>query len=119
MAVNLDKCNVIRNNDRGFAGTTTTSNTSSREEATLAYARLYVDGNRTDANGGSNTDGVLAPVYEERRLALEERELYDNSYKENKQAWKQENPNDTVKYHKERYIQGRTDHLPWEDYDKN
>ena len=108
-----------RNNDRGFAGTTTTSNTSSREEATLAYARLYVDGNRTDANGGSNTDGVLAPVYEERRLALEERELYDNSYKENKQAWKQENPNDTVKYHKERYIQGRTDHLPWEDYDKN
>ena len=108
-----------RNNDRGFAGTTTTSDTSSREEATLAYARLYVDGNRTDANGGSNTDGVLAPVHEERRLALEERELYDNSYKENKQRWKQENPNDTVKYHKERYIQGRTDHLPWEDYDKN
>ena len=28
-------------------------------------------------------------------------------------------PNDTVKYHKERYIQGRIDYLPWEDYDKN
>jgi hypothetical protein len=70
---------------------------------------------RTVDDGGMLPGGVL----EERRQDLEERELYDNTYKENKQKWKQDNPNDTVKYHKERYIQGRTDYLPWEDYDKN
>ncbi len=56
---------------------------------------------------------------EQRKQDLVERELYDNTYKENKQKWKQENPNDTVKFYKERYIQGKIDYLPWEDYDKN
>ena len=90
-----------------------------RKSTIDAYATMYVGGHRADSSRGSNTVRVLAPEQEARRSNLEERELYDNTYKENKQAWKQDNPNDTVKYHKERYIQGRTDHLPWEDYDKN
>ena len=102
------------------------------------YAQSYIAGtNRDSATSQTRYDiatterndrlpravddgGMLhGQVLEERRQDLEERELYDNTYKENKQKWKQDNPNDTVKYHKERYIQGRTDYLPWEDYDKN
>ena len=69
----------------------------------------------------TNVFGGMLPrrVLEERKQDLVERELYDNTYKENKQKWKQENPNDTVKFYKERYIQGMIDYLPWEDYDKN
>jgi len=109
-----------------------------RDDWKDSYARSYIAGNDRD-NSTSYTrndhrtiesndtasrtvnDGGMLPggVLEERRQDLEERELYDNTYKENKQKWKQDNPNDTVKYHKERYIQGRTDYLPWEDYDKN
>jgi len=109
-----------------------------RDDWKDSYARSYIAGNDRD-NSTSYTrndhrtiesndiasrtvdDGGMLPggVLEERRQDLEERELYDNTYKENKQKWKQDNPNDTLKYHKERYIQGRTDYLPWEDYDKN
>ena len=102
------------------------------------YAQSYIAGtNRDSATSQTRYDiatterndrlpravddgGMLhGQVLEERRQDLEERELYDNTYKENKQKWKQDNPNDTVKYYKERYIQGMIDYLPWEDYDKN
>ena len=102
------------------------------------YAQSYIAGTNRDSATSQTRYGIATTerndrlpravddggmlhgqVLEERRQDLEERELYDNTYKENKQKWKQDNPNDTVKYHKERYIQGRTDYLPWEDYDKN
>ncbi len=99
----------------------TRSETSTSTRASKQSSNDTASTEPDDELPGTDVFGGMLPrrVLEERKQDLEERELYDNTYKENKQAWKQENPNDTVKYYKERYIQGRIDHLPWEDYDKN
>ena len=105
-----------------------------KEEYAKSYSKTASGDSRTLQSGNDQRttvklhsasraidNGGMLPgrVLEQRKQDLVERELYDNTYKENKQKWKQENPNDTVKFYKERYIQGKIDYLPWEDYDKN
>jgi hypothetical protein len=36
-----------------------------------------------------------------------------------KQKWKEENPDDTIKLHKDAYIKGKIDKLPWDSYSQN
>ena len=49
-----------------------------------------------------------------RRVSYEAKEQ-DETYQANKQDWKLQNPNDTIHRHKELYIKGFIDELPWEN----
>ena len=73
---------------------------------------------RTSSDGGSVTTILSAPEQEERRQELEVKEE-DSNYRELKQNWKQDHPEDTLKRHKEAYIIGKIDTLPWEGYKQN
>jgi len=48
-----------------------------------------------------------------RRVSYEAKE---QSWQGAKQAWKQANPEDTIHRHKDMYIMGMIDKLPWEDF---
>ena len=89
---------------------------SDREERIRAYAKLYGDTGTTSSRG-SDSAGILEPEQEARRLDLEERELYDNTYREQKMQWKLDHPNQTIKFWKDQYIKGKIEKLPWEDYE--
>jgi len=39
----------------------------------------------------------------------------EESFKQSKHRWKEENPNETIKMYKKLYIQGKIDKLPWEE----
>jgi len=88
---------------------------SDREKRIRAYAAMYGDTGTTD-RGGSDTPRLLEPEQEARRLDLEEREL-DKTYREQKMKWKQDHPNQTMKFWKDQYIKGKIEKLPWEDYE--
>ena len=49
-----------------------------------------------------------------RRVSYEAKEA---DWQKSKQAWKQDNPTDTIHRHKELYIKGIIDTLPWENYE--
>ena len=49
-----------------------------------------------------------------RRVSYEAKES-DEKIQANKQEWKEQNPNDTIHRHKELYIKGFIDELPWEN----
>jgi hypothetical protein len=49
-----------------------------------------------------------------RRVSYEAKEA---DWQKSKQAWKQDNPTDTIHRHKELYIKGVIDTLPWENYE--
>ena len=91
---------------------------SNREERIRAYAKLYRD-TGTTSSGGSNSSRLSKSEQDQRRQDLEVREEYDENYKIEKQKWKIEHPEDTLKRHKEAYILGKIDILPWEINDKN
>jgi peptidoglycan hydrolase CwlO-like protein len=94
------------------AGTSEVEHNDSREDE-----RDPTD-DRTSSNGGSVTTILSPPEQEERRQELEVKEE-DSNYRELKQNWKQDNPEDTLKRHKEAYIIGKIDTLPWESYKQN
>lgn len=52
--------------------------------------------------------------FEKGRLA--EYENLDKKFPDQKTMWKQDHPEDTIKKHKEWFIKGIIDKLPWEDY---
>tara|TARA_R110000772_G_scaffold137049_2_gene245907 strand:+ start:12116 stop:14062 length:1947 start_codon:yes stop_codon:yes gene_type:complete len=65
---------------------------------------------------GRDTSVTLSREQQQQRSDLVKfLEENDDIYKNNKQSWKQDNPNDTIKFHKQRYIQGRIDELPWNE----
>ena len=66
-------------------------------------------------NGGSFAK-ELTPEQEQRRIEIEVKDL-NSEYRHAKQIWKDNNPNDTLKRHKEAYILGKIDRLPWDDED--
>ena len=40
----------------------------------------------------------------------------DTTWQDAKRSWKEDNPNETLKEYKEKFINGEIDSLPWEDY---
>jgi len=50
----------------------------------------------------------------ERREHYEELDRDDN-FKNAKQRWKDEHPNETIKFQKTLYIKGKLEELPWQD----
>ncbi len=53
-----------------------------------------------------------------RQQVLEESELSEDA-KISKQKWKEENPNQNIKFWKDQYIKGKIDELPWTGYVQN
>jgi len=110
----------------GDAGTDTTNNTASDDSGETE--RLYGDDRATD-EGGSNSEELVESsngvenlevsdeqYTEEEKVRLQE---YDQKEKEivfqqNKQQWKEDNPNDTLKRYKNLYVKGLINSLPWE-----
>jgi len=74
--------------------------------------RLYANAGTTD-NGRVLPERILESQQEARRLELEEREN-DLSYTELKRQWKQNNPDQNLKYWKDQYIKGKVSKLPWD-----
>ena len=75
---------------------------------------------RTEVGRGNTSARLSHEQQQQRSRELEALEKNDIAYLNNKQLWKQDNPNDTIKYHKQRYIQGKVDKLPWmDDNDKD
>ena len=76
----------------------------------------------TDDNGGDNAQGYegldLTPEQQERSDKLNELEN-ELTWTEAKRAWKEQNPDQTVKFWKDLYIHGKVNNLPWEGYTQN
>jgi hypothetical protein len=70
-----------------------------------------------DSTGTSDNGGDIAVDLDEqqRRIELLEHKEQDEEYKNQKQLWKAEHPDQTVKFWKDQYIKGKVDKLPWED----
>ena len=102
---------------RSYTSGTNRDNTdlqsSSHERREIA--RMYSN-TRTDIDGRVLPERVLEPTQEARRLELEAKEN-NIEYVKAKQQWKLQNPDDTLKHQKERYILGIIDKLPWENDD--
>ncbi len=67
-----------------------------------------------DANGQvESTKEKVDVIKQERMDAFNEKEK-DETYQVNKEQWKQDHPNETIKLQKALYIEGKIDKLPWE-----
>jgi hypothetical protein len=55
---------------------------------------------------------------ESRKLTREELDALDDDldWKQAKQQWKVDNPDDSIKTYKDWYLSGKIDSLPWENY---
>ncbi len=62
----------------------------------------------TEQDTGRSTEEI-----QERIAAFDEKEK-DETYQINKEQWKQDHPNETIKLQKALYIEGKIDKLPWE-----
>ena len=62
----------------------------------------------TEPDTGRSTEEI-----QERIAAFDEKEK-DETYQINKEQWKQDHPNETIKLQKALYIEGKIDKLPWE-----
>ena len=100
-----------------------------REEAAGAYAAMYVDGNRTDTSGRSNTarfsksgstelESLLTDEQIKRKEKFEKNEQ-DETWSDAKRRWKDSHPDQTLKHWKRLYILGQIDNLPWDPYVQN
>ena len=98
---------------RSYTAGTSSNNTTSHSSIDRGETKRMYGDTRTNTNGRMLSQRVLESTQEARRLELEEKEQ-DASYRELKQNWKQGNPDDTLKKHKEAYIRGIIDKLPWE-----
>ena len=105
--------------DNGFNETKSTAESGggTGDERAITNAEVRSDF-RTTSDGRSNTAILSQPEQEQRRLELETKEE-DLNYREQKMQWKEKNPDDTLKRHKESYIVGKIDKLPWDINDKN
>ena len=63
----------------------------------------------------SETEELSEELKAVRTKELEDQED-DKSWNDAKRAWKDAHPFETLKEHKEKYINGEIDHLPWEDF---
>ena len=93
-------------------GTTKTGGDGRTSTGTSKDANMHDTVGASD-NGGDDVGGI---VIEERVKELEAKEQNED-YKNAKQLWKLENPDQTVKFWKDQYIKGKISKLPWENND--
>jgi hypothetical protein len=87
----------------------TTASDSVHQAESISTGTRYEERDLAVQEGGveAETDEELA------RLDLWNEKL--ESFKEAKQSWKEEHPDETIKFYKTLYIKGQIDQLPWED----
>ena len=83
------------------------SNEFTREEIAASYLPVQKKELNIESQEESNQE-------RERREAYEEKEQ-DENFIIGKHAWKEENPNKTLKHYKNLYIKGLINQLPWEE----
>jgi len=89
---------------------------SAVDDAARAMAESYAQKKTEDLVPTKKKDLELS-VDNERKRAKDYREAEKSStWNVAKKTWKEENPNETLKEHKKRYILGHIDELPWEKY---
>ena len=106
---NIDVKHAQPKREHRDLGTTT----NSRETATDAAIDIAAYAEWIGTN--DNERGVDRSRREQRYEELEN----NNEIKNAKQVWKEDHPDQTIKAHKELYIQGKIDELPWEGYVQN
>ena len=109
---------------------------SAVDDAAIAIAESYAQKKTEDNLDPSGEypviDSKKKDIKSSEQLIEEDPETYDDKAKqrlaqyqvaeqqvgwqEAKSKWKEENPNETLKEHKKRYIRGQIEELPWEKY---
>jgi hypothetical protein len=119
---NKDDNSVNDNKHVKHAHHTSSNKTRDDEYSTDKNTRASGEENLTDAiatrgDAGSGVEGgVLAEGLDREQL---ERSNFvetlegDDDYKAAKKAWKTDNPDQNIKYYKDRYIKGKDEDLPW------
>jgi hypothetical protein len=103
-----DRSSRTRDNARGKGSKISSISGETETDARTRRSRTKVD-------RGSTSDKLSHEQQQQRSTELKTLEKNDINYLNSKQLWKQDNPNDTMKHHKQRYIQGKVDKLPWMD----
>jgi len=98
---------------RSYIAGTNRDSATSQTRYDIATTERNDIASRTVDDGRMLPERILEPEQEARRLELEEREN-DLSYTELKRQWKQNNPDQNLKYWKDQYIKGKVNKLPWE-----
>jgi hypothetical protein len=108
-----------RPNDKQSDRQSSTTERGYRNEE-IQLAAAYV--NRTSqglyvpvGTGDNGGDVAFNLAEQQKRIEILETKEQDEEYKNQKQQWKSEHPDQTVKFWKDQYIKGKVDHLPWED----
>ena len=83
----------------------------------MESTEVQADESKVDESKKKATSSVTEESTEvlERKKVIEEQEE-DPDWNEAKQRWKNDNPNQTLKFFKNLFIEGKIDKLPWEDY---
>jgi len=59
-------------------------------------------------------EDVEPEEHKERREKIEKKEKEDDAYKEAKRQYKEDHPNQNLKFWKDQYIQGKVENVPWD-----
>lgn len=95
---------------------TTTNNNNSEDEIHTVINNDTIEELLEPIGAGDNGgDSTIDLAEQQRRIEILEHKEQDEEYKNQKQAWKAEHPDQTVKFWKDQYIKGKVDKLPWEN----
>ena len=113
---NINRPNAGKQSNGQEGGNKTSAITETREKpsSNSRTAEFDVEPIGTGHNGGDTTSGDEEPGrVKDREIKYAEKEK-DQSFNINKTSWKQQHPKETIKFHKNLYIKGLIDELPWE-----
>ena len=102
-------------------GTDTDSRDTRVETIDTTLHRLPGGGDegRDNTRGMDEVELEEVKKKEQQRLIEYEAKEKNTEIQNSKTAWKQDHPEETLKYYKNLYIKGMIDSLPWEDYKSN
>ena len=104
----------VQQSDNSKGGKDDLARDSDSSSASSTVDSVQTELNTTGAgHNGGNTSDRMDAVEESRQQELEIKEQ-DESYKNAKQTWKSDHPDQTVKMWKDLYIKGKVDALPWD-----
>ena len=75
------------------------------------YARNFI---QEEIEQDSVQEDVEPEENKERREKIEKKEKEDDAYKEAKRQYKEDHPNQNLKFWKDQYIQGKVENVPWD-----
>ena len=75
------------------------------------YARNFT---QEETEQDNVQEDVEPEEHKERREKIEKKEKEDDAYKEAKRQYKEDHPNQNLKFWKDQYIQGKVENVPWD-----